>query len=146
MPALRDDRIPLWQVRPPLARVDLLRCYAGMPDDVVRAVVELGGRGLVIETLGGGGVPPAVETALADASRMGVVVVVTTRCPAGRVWERPDDDGGVAGYGRHLREAADAVFCELDGVKARVKLSLLLSADLSVEEIRARMLDLPVRV
>jgi L-asparaginase len=140
------DPLDPTRVRPPLARVELLRCYAGMDGDVVRAIVGLGIQGLVIESMGGGGVTASVEVALAEASSAGVVVVASTRCPEGRVWERAADDGTIDGYGRHLRETANVIFTGSNGLKARLKLIALLSSSLDDDEARARMTDVPIAV
>ena len=138
-------RVPLrerasHQVREPLARVDLLTCYAGMSADVVRAVGALGGPGLVVAGMTSGAVPPALMPALRDLMERGTVVVLTTRCASGRVVRRSGAlYDGVTGYGSDL-DALGIALTDLAPLKARCRLLVLLSAGLAREEVR-RLMD-----
>jgi L-asparaginase len=137
-------RIPLrdsftYQVRTPLKRADLLTCYAGMSGDVVRAVARLGGGGLVVQGMSSGAIPPAIVPALREAMQEGTVVVVTTRCPSGRVFRRSGAlYDGVAGYGSDL-ERLGVALSDLAGLKARCRLLVLLSSDLDHDAVRHAM-------
>jgi L-asparaginase len=135
---LREGAV--YQVRTPLARVDLLTCYAGISADVVRAVGALGGSGLVVAGMTSGAVPPALVSTLRDLMQGGMVVALATRCPSGRVVRRSGAlYDGVAGYGSDL-EALGIALTDLPGLKARCRLLVLLSADLEREEVR-RLMD-----
>jgi len=133
---VRDS--PVANVRAPLARVDLLATYAGMPGDVLLAVSALGARGLVIEGMTTGAVPRGIVAAIENLVERGIVVVVGTRCPAGGVLHRSARYGGVAGYGPDL-DRLGVVLTDLSGVKARCRLMALLSSGASVAEVRDRM-------
>lgn len=130
-----EEHIP---ATPPLARVDLLTCYAGMSADVIRAVAGLRPQGLVLQAMGSGTVPPAVAGALGDLVTGGIVVVATTRCAEGRVEWKPPEGKRVAGYAYHLKELG-VVFSDLPGLKARLKLIALLSAGATPDQIEQRM-------
>lgn len=133
---VRDTPVP--NVQRPLARVDLLTTYAGMPGDVVLAVGGLGARGLVIEGMTTGAVPREIAPAIGELAERGIVVAVGTRCPAGGVLHRPALYGGVTGYGPDL-DRLGVVLTDLSGVKARCRLTALLSSGLTVEIVRDRM-------
>jgi L-asparaginase len=129
-----------YPVRAPLARVDLITCYAGMSGDVVRAVAELGASGLVVQGMTSGGVPPALVPALREVMQRGTVVALTTRCPSGRVMRRSGDlHDRVPGYGTDLERLGIAL-SDLAGLKARCRLIVLLSARLDRETIH-RLMD-----
>lgn len=68
-----------------LPRVDIVYVYGGADGLVVEALVERGVDGLVMATMGGGAMPPAMQTAVAEAVKRGVVVVLSTRVGNGRV-------------------------------------------------------------
>lgn len=129
-----------YRAREPLARVDLLTCYAGMPADVVRAVAGLGAHGLIVQGMTSGGVPAALMPALRDVMQQGVLVALTTRCPSGRVLRRSGDTwDGVVGYGTDLERLGIAL-TDLAGLKARCRLIVLLSAGLERETV-AQLMD-----
>lgn len=133
---IRDAPVP--GVRRPLARVDLITTYAGMSGDVVLAVAGLGARGLVIQGMTTGAIPVGIVEAVTELVGRGVIVAVCTRCPAGGVLHRSARFGGVAGYGPDL-EGLGVVLTDLSGVKARLRLMALLSADLPAQAVRDSM-------
>jgi L-asparaginase len=103
-------------------RVDLVKLVMGSDRRFIDFAVAGGARGLVLEAFGRGNATLAVVEAVHDATDQGVFVVVTTRCPQGRV-EPIYGNGG----GKDLL-AAGALFAgDLSGVKARILLSLLLA-------------------
>ncbi len=133
---VRDAPVP--GVHSPLARVDLLTTYAGMTGDVVLAVAGLGAGGLVIDGMTTGAVPPGIVPAVTELVERGVVVAVGTRCPAGGVLHRSARYGGVTGYGPEL-DRLGVVLTDLSGVKARCRLTALLSAGLPAGAVRDGM-------
>ncbi len=104
------------------ARVDLLTAHHESDAMLVEACVGGGARGIVVQALGRGNVPPPMFHALSRAMEQGVVVVVCSRSWAGQ----PAPVYGYEGGGAMLA-ASGAVFSpRLNGPKARVALSLLL--------------------
>lgn len=102
-------------------RVDLIRLVMGNDDRFMRCALDSGARGIVLEAFGRGNVTPGILTAIKDAVRDGVTVVVTTRCPQGRVMPLYGGSGGKA------VAAEGAIFAgDLSGIKARILLALLL--------------------
>ncbi len=105
-------------------RVELFKLTVGGRPDGLEDGLRRGVRGVVIEALGGGRIPPwwfpTIHRAIAD----GVTVVVGSRCPAGRVW----DPYGYPGAVRDSVEAGCLLAKGLNGQKARLKLMVVLGA------------------
>lgn len=113
--------------------VPLIKCYAGMDGWMIRAAVERGAEGLVIEAMGVGNVPPPVYYELVAAVEGGIPVVLVSRCPVGRT----EHLYAYEGAGKHLH-AAGVIFADfLNGQKARIKLLCALGAGYTVEQIRS---------
>jgi L-asparaginase len=106
-------------------RVLLIKLGVGMPDDLLRYAVEWGMRGVVLEALGGGRLPPWWLPTVREASARGLAVVISSRCPAGWV----GDHYGYAGAHRELAAAGALFAWGLNGPKARLKLLVVLGLD-----------------
>lgn len=124
-PRLRTRRIE--------ERVALVSCYTGMDGALVRALLEAGTAGLVVEGFGAGNVPPGVVPALERAIAAGVPVVLTTRCPEGGVWPMYAYPGG----GADLARRGVILAGRLPGPKARILLMAALGATRDPGRIRA---------
>ncbi|HEM60998.1 MAG TPA: asparaginase [Chloroflexi bacterium] len=102
--------------------VHLIRLAVGMDDIPLRRLLEARAAGVVIESLGGGRVPPWWMPTIRESVEQGMMVVVGSRCSVGRVY----DAYGYEGAYRDL-QAAGAIFAEgLNGQKARIKLMVAL--------------------
>ena len=104
-------------------RVPLIRLYLGFDVALVEAALEHGARGLVLEAFGRGNGPAALVPIVRAAVAAGVPVVVTSRCPTGRV-EPIYGKGG----GKDLADAGAIFAGDLKGPKARLLLMVLLAA------------------
>jgi L-asparaginase len=114
------------------SRVDLIKLVMGSDDRFLRFAADSGAKGIVIEGFGRGNATPSAAKAVGDIIAAGVPVIVTSRCPRGRV--RPIYGNGGA---RDL-ERAGAIFAgDLSGPKARVLAAVMLGAGLSSEAMRA---------
>jgi L-asparaginase len=123
LPSVLDQDVP------PVA---LLTAVLGDDDRLVERVEEAGYAGLVLAGFGGGHVPAQVVPALADlASRL--PVVLASRTGGGELLQ---ETYGFPGSERDLlaRGLIPAGF--LDGLKARILLSLLLAAGADLEGVR----------
>jgi L-asparaginase len=115
-------------------RVELIKLVMGSDGIFVKAALDNGARGLILEGFGRGNATPAVTEAATEAIRQGVPVAVTSRSPQGRV-----EPVYGAGGGSDLA-AAGAIFCgDLSGIKARVLMALLLGSGADQSTIRQRM-------
>ncbi len=128
-PALREH-IKTNAVEP---RVEIIKMYAGADGKFIDFAVKEGARGLIIEALGRGNVTPLALAAIKRAIAQDVPVVITSRCPRGRVLDTYAYEGG----GKQLTQAGAILGGLLPSHKARVKLMLMLGAGWSHEKIRA---------
>ncbi|ASW42978.1 asparaginase [Clostridium isatidis] len=104
--------------------VALIKCVSGMNSDFVEFAIDKGYKGIVIEALGRGNVPPLMLPGIKKALKKEIPVIVVSRCFEGRVREAYGYEGG----GKMLKDLG--VFFEEDmpGQKARIKLLVVLSS------------------
>jgi L-asparaginase len=119
------------------ARVELVRCCAGMATLGLQALIAAKVDGIVLETLGSGQVPPWIMDAVREAAGAGIVLAATTRCPAGRLVRQPHGLADRTSGGEQDLLDAGVLFSDLQGIKARIRLAVGLSAGLSPVELRA---------
>jgi L-asparaginase len=112
--------------------VELLRTYAGMDSAYMLWSLERGSRGLVIEAMGQGNVPPETLPGIRSWLEAGKPVVLVSRCPEGRALDTYAYEGG----GKQLRDMGVIFGEDLTGQKARVKLMLALGLTENVNELR----------
>jgi L-asparaginase len=105
-------------------RVVLFRLALGIDLRSLETAIEAGVAGLVIEGFGRGNGPSRLAELVRLATRKNVPVLITSRCPAGRV--QPVYGGG--GGGRDLADAGGIFAGDLKGPKARLLLMVLLSS------------------
>ena len=108
-------------------RVDLIRLCVDGDDKFIRCAAEAGTRGLVLEVFGGGRINPPLLPALDRALAGGTMIVATTRCITGNMW----DMYGYEGAFRDLQRRGVIFADDLPGHKARLKLMLALGNGLS---------------
>jgi L-asparaginase len=126
------DRIVYW--RAPLRRqhvpiktdsmpyVEIVPMYGGADGYMIKAALEHGAKGLVVEGLGWGNVNKPMFAAVKDAISKGTPVVITSRVPNGRVLPNYGWEGG----GKTLVDAGAVMGDDLSPQKARILLMLLL--------------------
>lgn len=112
--------------------VALIKCAAGMDSMYIDFVIEKGIKGIVIEAMGRGNVPPKMVAGIKKAINGNIPVVIVSRCFEGRVFESYGYEGG----GKMLKDIGVIFGDTLPGQKARIKLMLALAEGLSVNEIR----------
>jgi L-asparaginase len=132
-PALRTT-VPTKRIEP---AVDLVKLVMGSDARFIRCALQTGAKGIVVEAFGRGNGTLGVVEAVREAVAAGLLVVIVSRCPQGRV-EPIYGKGG----GKDLA-AAGAIFAgDLTGVKARVLLAVLLGAGLSGATLAERIAEL----
>jgi len=112
--------------------VDFISMCAGMDAKYIECSIESGAKGIVIAAFGRGNVTPQVQAGIKKALDHGIIVVISSRVPNGRVL-------GVYGYkggGKQLADLGCIMANDLSAVKARLKLMVLLGAGKNAEEIR----------
>ena len=113
-------------------RVALIAAAAGIDGAPVRRALQDGAKGIVLEALGRGNVPPAMLSAVAEATAAGVPVVVASRCPRGSTGPTYAYPGG----GRTLQDVGAVFAGDLSAVQARVRLMVLLGAGAGRAEVQ----------
>ncbi len=113
-------------------RVQLIRTAIDMDDVLIRASVDAGAKGIVIEAMGRGNVSPVVLNGIKYALSKGVIVVVVSRCHAGRVFESYGYEGG----GKELADLGVIMGGDMRGLKARLKLMIALGKTNDINEIK----------
>lgn len=107
------------------SNVHLLKLAVGMSEGLLEYLTEVvGARGVVLETLGGGRIPPWWLTTIERAIKNGTTIVITSRAGAGRTVDRY----GYAGAQRDLARFGCRFADGLNGQKARVRLMVTLGA------------------
>jgi L-asparaginase len=116
----------------PLPRVEIVPMYAGADGTLLRAAVAAGAKGVVVQALGWGNVNVPLYNAIKEAVGRGVVVVISTRVPNGRVLPVYGFEGG----GKTLKEAGAIFADDLSPQKARILLMLALQETAKAAEIQ----------
>ena len=112
--------------------VQLIKACAGMDGALIDFCVEKGAKGIVVEAMGRGNLPPKMAEAVNRAINEGIAVVLVSRCFKGRVLHSYGYEGG----GKQLRDMGVIFGESMPGQKARIKLILALGKTNSLEEIR----------
>jgi L-asparaginase len=110
--------------------VEIVSMYGGAHGRLIRAAVEQGAQGIIVEALGWGNVNQPMFTAIKNVIAKGVPVVITSRVPNGRVQPNSGWEGG----SKTLVEAGAVMADDLPARKARILLMLLLQTGRAVKK------------
>lgn len=114
------------------SKVALFKAGVGMDDSFIRFAADSGYKGIVIEAMGRGNIPPMMYEGVKYAREKDIPVVIVSRCHSGRVF----DSYGYLGSGRDLRNLGCIFGGDLPGQKARIKLMLALGKTDNLDEIK----------
>ncbi|RLK63273.1 asparaginase [Atopobacter sp. AH10] len=109
-------------------KVALVKAYAGMEKDILEAILHNDYAGVVIEGLGAGNLPPAVVPTLEELLKK-IPVIMVSRAFNGVTEDVYDYYGG----GKQLHQMGVIYTLGLSGIKARIKLMILLNAKEKVD-------------
>jgi L-asparaginase len=126
----RPVRRESYDVTGPFPRVAIVRACLGDDGSVIAFHTGSGAAGIVLEGLGRGHVIPAYMDTVRQAVDKGVHVVITSTCGQGRVYPVYGFAGGV----RDLQSKGVLLGHDYPGVKARIKLMVLLAAGLNTPD------------
>ncbi len=112
--------------------IDIILVHADIGDKFFRFSADSGAKGVVVEALGVGNVPPKAYDGIKYIRDKGIPVVLTSRCPAGETM----DIYGYYGAGKWLKKIGVIFADYLNGQKAKIKLGLLLGMGCSDEELK----------
>lgn len=113
-------------------KVALIKSVPGIDSDIISFYINNGYKGIVIEAMGRGNVPPTLVDGIKKAIEKNIPVVMVSRCPTGRVL----DSYGYEGGGKHLRELGVILGGNLPGQKVRIKLMLALGLTNDIDRIK----------
>lgn len=119
------------------SRVDLIALYPGVSPGVIAAAVSQHAAGIVLSATGSGNTHPDITAEVALAVRHGVIVVVSTRVPYGRVAPTYGGGGGAV----DLTRAGAIMSPWLRAPQARVALLALLSTGAGRDEVATFFAD-----
>ncbi|HLS52965.1 MAG TPA: asparaginase [Tissierellaceae bacterium] len=119
-------------------KVALIKAVAGMDGDIIDFYVDKGYKGLVIEALGCGNLPPAMVASVKRAIKKDIPVVLVSRCINGAV----EPVYGYEGGGSQLKDMGVIFGGNQSGQKTRIKLMQLLGKTKDINEIREAFLKL----
>lgn len=105
--------------------VYIIKVYAGMNGDFIDYLIARGAKGIVLEALGRGNVPPMMMESINKALSLGIHIVIVSRCCTGRVLDTYAYEGG----GRHLTSLGCILGNHYNSIKARLLLMLAISND-----------------
>lgn len=112
--------------------VSLIKCVAGMNSRMIDFCINEGYKGIVIEAMGRGNIPPDMVDGIKRAIDKEVIIVVVSRCFEGRVF----DSYGYHGGGKELRNLGVIFGDNMPGQKARIKLLVTLSSNCGKDKIK----------
>jgi L-asparaginase len=127
----RPEALPLPQPGSDSPRVDLVAAYPGADSTLMRAALEAGAAGIVLQGTGSGNANPSLCSEVSAAVAAGVVVVTSTRVDAGPVVPIY----GAGGGGEDLRAAGAIGSGHLRPSQSLILLSLLLRINPDRERI-----------
>ncbi len=109
----------------------IIPAWSGMDGEIVRAA-EGRAKGVVIDGLGAGNVPPKCKEAIFELRKAGIPVVLTTRVPTGSITEDYSYDGSALS----MKDSGIILGGELTPWKARLLLAMALGETKDNEKIR----------
>jgi L-asparaginase len=113
------------------SQVALIKVASGMGSELLNLLIDSHIKGIVIEALGRGNVPPQMIDGIKRAIENNIPILLTSRCPIGRVL----DNYGYEGGGHHLHQLGVIFTKNLNGQKARIQLMLALGLTNQINEI-----------
>jgi L-asparaginase len=113
-------------------QVFLLKAYAGCDSLLIDYLLDNQAKGIIIEALGRGNLPPMMIPGIERAIKMNVPVIICSRCPSGRAL----DSYGYLGGGKYLTDMGCIMASSLNGQKARILLMLALTKSSDTDFLR----------
>ena len=108
--------------------IELIKLSMGTSDGYIRYAAGIGSKAIILEAFGAGNATPAIAQAAAEIVAAGIPVILTSRCPRGRVKPVYGNGGGKDLYDTGVIFAGD-----LNGVKARILAAVLLGPGADVD-------------
>lgn len=113
-------------------KIALIKVASGIGSDIIDFYIDSGYKGIILEALGRGNIPPQMISGVKRAISNNIPVVMVSRCHTGRVL----DTYGYEGGGQHLRDLGIILGGNLPGHKARIQLMLILGKTNNLSTIK----------
>ena len=111
--------------------VHLIKTATGMDSRLLNFLVDQQVKGIVLEGMGRGNVPPLMMDGIRRALNHNIPIVLVSRCPKGRVLGSYGYEGG----GQQLKELGVIFADNINGQKARIQLMLALTVSNSKSDL-----------
>lgn len=118
----------VYQVDGKLPRVDIIKCHSGQDGYLIDLLAQGETKGIILEAAGRGQVSPHMVDAIERAVKSGIVVVLTTSAEEGKAYP----SYGYPGSAHDLMLKGVLLGSDYDSKKARIKLSVVLSAEKNI--------------
>ena len=112
--------------------VEVIKVTSGSSSFILNLLIKHQIKGIVIEALGRGNVPPQMVDGIKKAIDLNIPIVITSRCPKGRVL----GNYGYVGGGHHLKELGVIFTNNLSAQKAKIRLMLALGLTSSIQKLK----------
>ncbi len=122
-PVLQDK----YKITKDLPQVDIIKCYIEAKGYLVKASVDHGAKGIILEGVGRGQVSPHMTEEIEEAVKKGVKVIITTSSEEGEVYPTYDYFGSAY----DLVNKGVILGKDYDSKKARIKLTVMLASDIN---------------
>lgn len=119
-----------------LPRVDVVMVYQGATADVIKAIVDLGAKGIVMATAGAGATSGDQNAGLEYAAEKGVFVVTSTRTGSGRISPQDGPPSANQTPAQQRRRAFTISAEDHTPVKSRILLMLALTKTQNRDDIQ----------
>ncbi len=113
--------------------VFLIKSCLDMDSSILDFYIEKCAKGIVIEAMGRGNLPPNLVPSIKRAVEKGIFIIIVSRCHDGRVMS----SYGYPGGGKNLRDLGAIFGGDLSGEKARIRLMLALGKTSDREYIKS---------
>ncbi|MDQ0257666.1 L-asparaginase [Evansella vedderi] len=113
-----------------IPNIDIVKCYLNSDDKMIKACIDSGVDGIVIEGVGRGQVSPLMMPAINRAIKEGIYIVITTASEEGEVYTTYD----YLGSAYDLSQTGVILGKDFDSKKARIKLLALIRAQEDVKK------------
>lgn len=124
-------RKDFYQLTKDIPSVEVIKCYLNADGKLLKACIDAGVQGIVLEGVGRGQVAPMMMDEITRAVKSGIHVIVTTSAEEGEVYTTYDYKGSAF----DLYNNGVVLGRDYDSKKARIKLAVLLASDVkSIKE------------